>query len=75
MGDDDVADRIYRGGINQSRIYGQREAPKPHQSLLPFSFGARFRFAPSKHAGSPDDSWIARKDRFSVSKTAAAVIT
>jgi hypothetical protein len=53
---------------------GQQKFRKPHQGFFSFSFGAGIRFAPSKHAGSPDNGWIGRKDRSSVSKTAEAVI-
>ena len=56
------------------RIYAQRESLKPRESFFSFSFGARIRFASSKHAGNPDNGWIGRKDRFSVSTTAEAII-
>ena len=76
IGNDDVGDRIYSRRIHTARAESMpgRNFVNLVKVVFLFSFGARIRFAPPKHAGNPDNGWIGRKDRFSVSKTAEAVI-
>jgi hypothetical protein len=74
LGNDDVSDRIYSRRIPRTRAEYMVGGKLANLIKVFFSVGARIRLAPSKHAGNPDNGWIGRKDRFSVSKTAEAVI-
>ena len=71
-GDNDVGDCIYSRRIRTTRAEFMASGNLVNliKVIFSFSFGARIRLAPSKHAGNPDNEWIGRKDRFIVSETA-----